>query len=150
MHDGQHTTEAKARRGMMLIYKAALNKEMIKMKQISRDAAKALMDHKKFKRDNTRVEIDSNGAAYLKLFGNTIACHEADGSLKITNDTWPTVTTKDRLNALPHVSIQQRQYVWYLNDKSWDGNWVIVYNPDPRGKQWLRIQLRSSDESEEA
>ena len=109
------------------------------MRKISKDAARALMSHKKFKRDNTWVSVDDSGAAYLILFGNTIACHEADGTLKITAAGYATVTTKDRLNALPHVSIQQRDFVWYLNDDPWDGDWDIVYNPDPTGKQWGRI-----------
>ena len=97
------------------------------------------MSHKKFKRSNTCVIVDDSGAAYLKLFGNTIACHEADGTLKITAAGHKTVTTKCRLNALPHVSIYQRDFVWYLNDKAWDGDWDIVYNPDPTGKKWGRI-----------
>jgi len=118
------------------------------MREVSRLASKALMSHKKFKRGNTRVEVDSDGAAYLKLFGNTIACHEADGTLKITNCDYSTVTTKDRLNALPHVGIYQRNYTWYLNGEEWDGDWDIVYNPDPRGKQWGRVlPPKNTDES---
>lgn len=108
------------------------------MRKVSGLASKALMSYKKFKRGNTKVEVDSEGAAYLKLFGNTIACHEADGTLKITHCGYATVTTKDRLNALPHVSIYQRDFVWYLNDSAWNGEWAIVYNPDPTGKQWGR------------
>jgi hypothetical protein len=107
--------------------------------QISKDAAKALMSHKKFKRNNTCVTVDDSGAAYLKLHGNTIACHETNGALKITNSGWFSVTTKCRLNALPHVSIYQQDFVWYLHDEPWDGDWDIVYNPDPTGKQWGRI-----------
>ena len=108
-------------------------------RKISRDAARALMSYKDFKRSNTRVTVDPSGAAYLQLFGNCIACHEADGTLKITAAGYATVTTKCRLNALPHVSIYQRDFVWYLNDSSLDGDWDIVYNPDPTGKQWGRI-----------
>ena len=85
----------------------------------------------------------------MKLFGNTIVCHEADGRLKISNAGYATVTTKDRLNALPDVSIYQRDFVWYLNDKPWDGDWVMVYNPDPTGKQWGRIP-KTDDTVEES
>ena len=115
-------------------------------KQVSKDAARALMNHEKFKRGNTKVEVDSDGAAYLKLFHNTIACHEADGTLKITNAGWSSVTTKDRLNALPHVNIDQRNYTWYLHDEEWDGDWDIVYNSDPTGKEWGRA-LPDGDDS---
>lgn len=118
--------------------------------KVSKDAARALMSHKNFKRSNTRVRVDSTGAAYLQLFGNTIACHEADGTLKITRCGYATVTTKCRLNALPHVSIYQRDFVWYLNDEPWDGDWDIVYNPDPRGKQWGRVPQKTDDTMEES
>ena len=117
------------------------------MRKISSDAAAALMSYKKFKRSNTQVTVDESGAAYLYLFGNMIACHEADGTLKITDAGYSTVTTKDRLNALPHVSIYQRKSVWYLNEEEWDGDWDIVYNPDPNGLQWGRKRIRSSDDS---
>ena len=117
------------------------------MRKISSDAAAALMSYKKFKRGNTQVTVDESGAAYLYLFGNMIACHEADGTLKITDAGYSTVTTKDRLNALPHVSIYQRKSVWYLNEEEWDGDWDIVYNPDPNGLQWGRKRIRSSDDS---
>lgn len=119
------------------------------MRKVSRLASKALMSYKKFKQGNTKVEVDSEGAAYLYLFGNLIACHEADGRLKTTAAGHMSVTTKDRLNALPHVSIQQRDYVWYLNDKEWYGDWAIVYNPDPTGKQWGRIP-KTDDTVEES
>ena len=118
------------------------------MREISRLASKALMNHEKFKRGNTRVEVDSDGAAYLKLHGNTIACHEVDGTLKITNCGWSTVTTKDRLNALPHVHIQQRNWDWFLNGEEWDGDWDIVYNPNPTGKQWGRIPKTDESKAE--
>ena len=117
------------------------------MRKISKDAAAALMSYKKFKRSNTQVTVDESGAAYLYLFGNMIACHEADGRLKINDGGHATVTTKERLNALPYVSIYQRKFVWYLNEEEWDGDWDIVYNPDPNGLQWGRKRIRSSDDS---
>ena len=56
------------------------------------------------------------------------------------------MTTKDRLNALPHVRIRQTNYQWYLNDEAWDGDWDIVFNPDPTGKEWGRA-LPDGDDS---
>ena len=96
------------------------------MREISRLASKALMSHTEFKRGNTKVEVDSDGDAWLKLFGNTIARHSADGGLQITNCGYSTVTTKDRLNALPSVHIQQRNWDWFLNGEEWNGVWVSV------------------------
>ena len=116
-------------------------------RKISRDAASALMSYKKFKRSNTQVTVDESGAAYLYLFGNMIACHEVSGELKINDGGRASVTTKERLNALPYVHIQQRDFVWYLNEEEWDGDWDIVYNPDPNGLQWGRKRISNSDES---
>ena len=99
---------------------------VIEMRKISRLASKALMNHEKFKQGNTRVEVDSDCTAYLKLFGNTIAVHNNDGTLNITNCGYSTVTTKDRLNALPSVHIQQRNWDWFLNGEEWNGGWITV------------------------
>ena len=84
------------------------------------------MSHTEFKRSNTQVILDPSGCAYLSLHRNCIAYHEPNGELKITNCGWSTVTTKDRLNALPSVHIQQRKGVWYLNGEEWDGEWITV------------------------
>lgn len=61
----------------------------------------------------------------LELHGNTIALKQ-DGELYITNAGWPTNTTKERLNGLPGVSIQQKKGVWYLNGEEWSGEWIKV------------------------
>lgn len=61
----------------------------------------------------------------LFLFGNLIAEKRKDG-IYITNAGWDTNTTKERLNALPNVSICQKKRVWYLNGKEWGGEWVKV------------------------
>ncbi len=89
------------------------------MRKISRLASSALMNRRKFKRDNTEVEVHFDGATTMRLFGNIIAAHSKDGILSIGDGNHQTVTTKDRLNALPHVSIYQRNYQWYLNDEKW-------------------------------
>ena len=46
--------------------------------------------------------------------------------LSITNCGWETATTKERLNALPNVRIQQKKGIWYLNDVEWDGKLIDV------------------------
>lgn len=63
---------------------------------------------------------------HLYLFGNLIARKDIDGVLHITNAGWPTNTTKERLNALPGVSISQKKGIWYLNGEKWGGNWVKI------------------------
>ena len=101
------------------------------MRQISIDAASALISYRKFKRSNTEVEVHYDGSTTMKLFGNIIAAYSNGGVLSIGDGDHQSVTTKERLNALPHVSIYQRNYTWYLNDERWDGGWITVHDPTP-------------------
>ena len=88
------------------------------MQQITRDSVDAFLNGRKFKRGNMMVENDK-----MYLHGNIIAWIDINGYLWICDGGgWQTVTTKDRLNALPNVSIQQKKFVWYLNGERWDGN----------------------------
>ena len=61
----------------------------------------------------------------LWLFGNEIAQWREDG-IWITNAGWNSATTKERLNGLTGVSIQQRAGSWYLNGNLWQGEWTSV------------------------
>jgi len=103
-------------------------------KLTSNRAAAALTQGRKFSSKNTKV--DSSG---IYLFGNHIARDAGEGHVAITNRGHFTLTTKDRLNAIPNVSVYQKNYQWFLNDKAWDGEWVIVA-PDgtwaPEVKIW--------------
>jgi len=74
-----------------------------------------------------KVSNTSTDGVDLRLFGNIIASH-SDGGIRITDAHWRTVTTKDRLNGLPGVSVRQDKGVWYLNGKIWDGNWTLIAN----------------------
>ena len=57
----------------------------------------------------------------LYLFDNKIAEHRDDG-MYITNCGWESKTTKERLNGLPDVRINQFKKKWYLNGEVWDGS----------------------------
>lgn len=61
----------------------------------------------------------------LFLHGNKIAEKREDG-LYISNAGWSTNVTKERLNALPDVSIGQKNFIWYLNGNQWSGEWTKV------------------------
>lgn len=61
----------------------------------------------------------------LFLHGNRIACHVIGGT-EITNCGWFSSTTKERLNGLYGVHINQDKGEWYLNGKLWDGKPVII------------------------
>tara|TARA_R110002020_G_scaffold60809_1_gene164371 strand:+ start:93 stop:389 length:297 start_codon:yes stop_codon:yes gene_type:complete len=93
------------------------------MRQITQDSVNAFMNAQKFNKQNMQVEVLPN-VTLLKLHNNTIAYRYNDPqrTLSIDNCGWFTPTTKERLNALPNVSIQQKNFVWFLNGKEWDGN----------------------------
>ena len=98
------------------------------MRKITQDAIEAFNSNTPFSSGDTQVSIDDTGATCLKLHGNLIAIRHADGKqeLEISNAGWETNTTKERLNGLPGVSIQQKQGVWYLNGVEWDGEWITI------------------------
>ena len=97
------------------------------MRTITKQSIEAFMNAKPFKKSNMEVEVLPN-VTVLKLFGNSIAYRYNDPkrTLSITNCGWDTPTTKERLNALPNVSIQQVNYEWFLNGKKWDGKLIDV------------------------
>ena len=97
------------------------------MRAITRQSVQAFMNAKPFKKSNMEVEVLPN-VTVLKLFGNSIAYRYNDPkrTISITNCGWDTPTTKERLNALPGVSIQQSNYEWFLNGKKWDGKLIDV------------------------
>jgi hypothetical protein len=90
------------------------------MRQITKQAVAAFMNGYNFKSGNTEVRDNA-----MYLHGNKIA-EWRDGELWITNAGWSSNTTKERLNGIPGVSIQQRNYVWYLNSEEWSGQWIKV------------------------
>jgi hypothetical protein len=71
------------------------------------------------------VSNTSTDGAALYLHGNKIA-EKKEGDIYITNCGWFSNTTKERLNAIPNVSIQQKAGEWYLNGIKWDGKLVKV------------------------
>jgi hypothetical protein len=90
-------------------------------RQISNDAAAALINNKNFKRDNTEVVV-SGRFTRLFLFNNRIAEHDNDyKKIRLVHAGWPTETTKDRLNAiLEHkkqaIKIVKRGEAFYISD----------------------------------
>lgn len=79
------------------------------MRKITQEAVNAFANNKAFKKQNMEVRVENKPAqTCLKLHGNTIA-KKVDGALFITNAGWLSNTTKERLNALPNVSIYQKK-----------------------------------------
>ena len=97
------------------------------MRQITRDAVEALRERRPFKRDNTRVrQVNHSDLWEMSLHGHTIALLYIDDSLEICDGGWQSRTTKERLNALPNVSITQKNFEWFLNGSHWDGSWTFI------------------------
>ena len=90
------------------------------MRKVTQQAVEAFMNGYNFKSGNTEVR---NNAMYLH--GNKIAEWRGD-ELWITNAGWSINVTKERLNGIPCVSVQQSRWVWFLNGEEWDGQWIKV------------------------
>jgi hypothetical protein len=72
-----------------------------------------------------KIDNSETDGTSLWLFGNKIAEWREDG-IWITNAGWQSKTTKERLNGLTGVSIQQRAGSWYINGNFWGGEWTSV------------------------
>ena len=83
-----------------------------------------------FRKDNTKVITvnPSTGWARTEMYlhGNMIAFRYEEPGLFISNCGYFTNTTKERLNGLTGVNIHQKDFVWYLNDKEWNGDWIKI------------------------
>jgi len=98
------------------------------MKKTTQKMLSAFFSGKNYKSENTQVIHNENSAipySQIYLFGNLIA-EQNDKGLFIQNCGWFTKTTKERLNALPNVSINQKNFEWYLNGEKWNGKWKKV------------------------
>ena len=100
------------------------------MRKISEQAADALIFGYAFNKSNTKVNIVVGGTR-MYLHGNLIA-EKINSKIRITDFNYRTPNgkrsnaTKDRLNAIPNVSIQQVSGNWFLNGNPWDGSWIEI------------------------
>lgn len=94
------------------------------MRKITEKSVNAFYVGENFKSGNMKV-IANGDTAQMFLHDNLIAVR-CGNELKITNAGWKTRTTKDRLNGLDGVSIQQKNGEWFLNDQEWDGSFVAI------------------------
>lgn len=94
------------------------------MRKITSESINTFLNDQPFNKANMTVTV-SDDETLLQLHGNAIASRH-DGRLWITDANWQTVTTKERLNALPGVSIYQKNFEWFLNGQKWDGAWTEI------------------------
>jgi hypothetical protein len=83
------------------------------MRKITKQVCGAFMRREKLSVGNSYTAEET-----LYLHGNAIAKWQ-DGKLFIRSAGWETTTTKERLNGLPGVHIQQVNFCWILNGKPW-------------------------------
>jgi hypothetical protein len=88
------------------------------MRKVTREVVGAFLAHKA---KSVRNTVSTGNTLYL--FGNRIAWHDSmsDNTIIIATCGWNSVTTRDRLNAIPNVSLSTRKGQLYLNGSLWDG-----------------------------
>ena len=92
------------------------------MRKVTKKVISAFLNAEKFRAGNTEVKVLEN-VTVMTLHGNEIAYryNDPEKTISIQNCGWFSNTTKERLNAIPGVSISQKKRLWYLNGKVWDG-----------------------------
>lgn len=91
------------------------------MRKITSESVSAFLSEKEFGSSNTVVSVNIH-TTELRLHGNLIASKVNGGKfISISNCGWFSNTTKERLNALPNVFIQQKKGEWFLNGEKWNG-----------------------------
>lgn len=94
------------------------------MRKITSDIVGAFLERRTRSSGNTHTDGQT-----LWLHGNRIAWHTPEG-IMITLCGWPSVTTRERLNAIPGVCINQRDHKQYLNGREWDGQPELIKTGD--------------------
>ncbi len=94
------------------------------MRTVTENVINAFANNKAFKSGNDRVIINTDSVDLL-LHNNLIA-YKKEGKLFITNCGYKTNLTKDRLNGIDGVSIQQKKGIWFLNGKEWNGKLIEI------------------------
>lgn len=100
------------------------------MRKITEQSIEAFMNKGKLNKQNMNVFFDRyDYKSRMLLHNNCIATYDyKEDILSISNCGWFSNTTKERLNALPNVHIQQKNFVWYLNGKEWNGELITIKN----------------------
>lgn len=100
------------------------------MRKITEESIKAFYTKGKLNKQNMSISYSkTQDTSYMNLHGNTIAIYSYfNNTLQVSSCGWLTPTTKERLNALKGVHIQQKNFVWYLNGKEWNGELITIKN----------------------
>jgi hypothetical protein len=98
------------------------------MRLITEQSINAFLNKGKLNKQNMNVFYDRyDQTSRMLLHNNCIATLDHDNNiLSVSNCGWFTPTTKERLNALPNVSIYQKSFKWYLNGEEWNGKKINI------------------------
>ena len=98
------------------------------MRKITKESVNSFLNKGTLNKQNMNVFFDKyDYKSRMLLHNNCIATYDYDNKiLSISNCGWFSNTTKERLNALPNVHIQQKNFVWYLNGKEWNGQKIDI------------------------
>ena len=98
------------------------------MRKITEESTNAFLNKGKLSKQNMNIFYDRyDQTSRMLLHNNCIATYDyQEDILTISNCGWFSNTTKERLNALPNVNIRQKDFVWYLNGKEWNGNKIDI------------------------
>ena len=94
-------------------------------RKITKESVNAFLMRKTFSKGNMKVD-ECYGQYRLRLHNNVIAVLDEFNMLSISNAGWASTTTKERLNGLPNVRINQKNWSWFLNGNEWNGEWTRV------------------------
>jgi hypothetical protein len=93
------------------------------MRKESRKIAKAFMERKPANAARTRTDGDA-----VYLFGNKIAWRDADDNIHLTLAEYPTVTTRERLNAICELMWGKRPFHQHKNLQFYDDEEIDEYD----------------------
>ena len=84
-------------------------------RKVTNEIVKAFLNDTAKRVSNSEVHTDF-ATTILYLFNNLIAIKKKDtGKIEVSMAGYPTVTTRERLNGIPGVSITQRNFKQFLN-----------------------------------
>ena len=95
--------------------------------KVTKRAVEALFSYTN-KRISANTEVSGLPNRMLLLLHHNCIAKLEQGKLYIRSGGYETQTTKERLNGLPGVSIYQKDFQWYLNDKIWQDTdqWTAI------------------------
>ena len=110
------------------------------MRKITRQAAEAFYNKRKWSSGNTRVaveQVDGQDNVKMYLHENLIAS-ELCGELMLTLAGWPTPTTKERLNGLL-TFLDRPEGFWQSNHVQYFG--TAQKSREVLDHEWVRVDL---------